>query len=160
MGCLHGKPASSSKTANGVFFYCGQKPSCNFFCPQNDCSYFESAISMWRNSNTRQPRCHEHKKLAKMQVVKDISKPSFGRPFFVCPNKENPCSFWQWDDKERPNCFHDLLCYTRKVKTNMYKTNEYNKVNHDNSLAFPRHPIAKMNTGFLYLGKRKKDDRN
>ena len=116
MECLHGKPASSSKTANGVFFYCGQKPSCNFFCSQNDCCYCESAISRWRKSNIRQPRCHGHEKLAKMQVVKDILKPSFGRPFLVCPNKENPCSFWQWGDEERPNCYHDLPCYIRKVK--------------------------------------------
>ena len=26
MECLHGKPVSSSKTENGLFFYCGQKP--------------------------------------------------------------------------------------------------------------------------------------
>ena len=45
MECLRGEPASSSKTTNGVFFYCGQKPSCNFFCPQNDCSYFHNAIA-------------------------------------------------------------------------------------------------------------------
>ena len=74
MECLHGKPASSSKTENGLFFCCGQKPSCNFFCPQNDCSYFENAIAMWRNSNSLQPRCHDHKKLTKMLVVKDIFK--------------------------------------------------------------------------------------
>jgi hypothetical protein len=116
MECLHGKPASSSKTTNGVFFYCGQKPSCNFFCSQNDCSYFENAIAMWRNSNSPQPRCHEHKKLAKMLVVKDIFKPSFGRPFFVCPDKEKPCSFWQWGDVIRPQCYHGVQCSTRKVK--------------------------------------------
>ena len=116
MECLHGEPASSSKTTNGVFFYCGQKPSCNFFCPQNDCSYFHNAIAMWRNSNTPQPKCHEHKKLAKMLVVKDIFKPSFGRPFFVCSDKEKPCSFWQWGDVIRPQCYHGVQCSTRKVK--------------------------------------------
>ena len=104
MECLHGEPAAS-KTTNGVFFYCGQKP-CNFFCPQNDCSYFHNAIAMWRDSNTTQPKCHEHKKLTKMLVVKDIFKPSFGRPFFVCPDKEKPCSFWQWRDVIRPQCCH------------------------------------------------------
>ena len=46
---------------------------------------------MRRNSGTPQPKCHERKKLAKMRVVKDIFKPSFGRPFFVCSEKENPC---------------------------------------------------------------------
>ena len=116
MECLHGEPASSSKTTNGVFFYCGQKPSCNFFCPKNDCSYFHNAIAMWRNSNTPQPKCHEHKKLTKMLVVKDIFKPSFGRPFFICSDKEKPCLFWQWGDVIRPQCYHGMQCSTRKVK--------------------------------------------
>ena len=71
---------------------------------------------MWRNSNTPQPKCHEHKKLTKMLVVKDIFKPSFGQPFFVCSNKEKPCSFWQWGDVIRPQCYHGAQCSTRKVK--------------------------------------------
>ena len=116
MECLHGKPASSSKTENGLFFYFGQKPSCNFFCPQNDSSYFQNAIAMWRNSNSLQPRCHDHKKLAQMRVMKAISKPSFGRPFFVCSDKEKPCSFWQWGDVIRPLRYHGERCSTRKVK--------------------------------------------
>ena len=59
---------------------------------------------------------HEHKKLIKMRVVKDIFKPSFGRPFFVCSDKENPCSLWQWGDVIRPQCYHGIQCSTRKVK--------------------------------------------
>ena len=115
MECLHGEPAASSKTTNGVFFNSGQKPSCNFFCPQNDCSYFHYAIALWRNSSIPQRKCHEHKKLTKMLVVKDIFKPSFGRPFFVCSDKENPCSFWQWGDVIRTLCYHGVQCSTRKV---------------------------------------------
>ena len=116
MECLHGEAASSSKTTNCIFFYCGQQPSCNFFCQQVDCSYFHNAIVLWRNSNILHPKCHEHKKLTKMRVVKDIFKPSFGRPFFVCSDKENPCSFWQWGDVIRPHCYHGIQCSTRKVK--------------------------------------------
>ena len=97
-----------------VYFYCGQKPSCNFFCPQNDCGYFETAIAMGRNSGTPQPKCHEHKKLAKIRVVKDILKPSFGRPFFVCSEKENPCSFWQWGDVSDRNA--TMVYNVRRVK--------------------------------------------
>ena len=115
MECLHGVPASSSKTTNGVFFYCGQKPSCNFFCPQNDCSYFHNAITMWRNSNTPQPKCHEHKELTKMLVVKDIFKPSFGGPFFVCSDKEKPCSFWKWGDVIRPQCY--MACNVQRERS-------------------------------------------
>ena len=116
MECLHGEPASSSKTTNGIFLYCGQQPSCIYFCQQVDCSYFYNVIVLWRNSNILQPKCHEHKKLIKMRVVKDIFKPSFGRPFFVCSDKENPCSLWQWSDVIRPQCYHDIQCSTRKVK--------------------------------------------
>ena len=114
MECLHGKPASSSKTENGLFFYCGQKPSCNFFCPQNDCSYFENAIAVWRNSDSLQPRCHDHKKLAKMLVVKDIFKPSFGRQFFVCSDKEKLVLVLAMGI--RPQCYHGVQRSTRKVK--------------------------------------------
>ena len=117
MECLHGEPASYSKTTNGIFFYCGQKPSCNFFCPQNDCSYFHNAIAIWRNSNTPQPKCHEHKKLTKMLVVKDIFKPSFDRPFFVCSDKEKPCSFWQWGDVIRALTMVVYFIPVRKVRT-------------------------------------------
>ena len=31
---------------------------------------------MRRNSGTPQPKCHEHKKLAKMRVLKNIFKPN------------------------------------------------------------------------------------
>ena len=51
-----------------------------------------------------------------MLIVKDIFKPSFGRPFFVCSDKEKPCSFWQWGDVVRPQCYHGVQCSTRKVK--------------------------------------------
>ena len=47
MECLHGEPASSSETTNGIFFYRGQWPSCNFFCPQNDYSYFVTSTTSW-----------------------------------------------------------------------------------------------------------------
>ena len=49
-------------------------------------------------------------------VVKDIFKLSFGRPFCVCTEKEKPCSFWQWGDVIRPQCYHGVQCSTRKVK--------------------------------------------
>ena len=37
MECLHGLPASSTVTQKGTFWFCGQKPSCEFFCPDQDC---------------------------------------------------------------------------------------------------------------------------
>ena len=47
--------------------------------------------------------------------MKDIFRPSFGRPFFACSEKGNPCSFWQWGDVIRPQCYHVVQCSTRKV---------------------------------------------
>ena len=38
-----------------------------------------------------------HQRLAKMRVVKDNTKGNDGRPFFVCSDRKNPCSFWQWE---------------------------------------------------------------
>ena len=37
-------------------------------------------------------------------------------PFFVCPDEERPCTFWQWGDVIRPQCYHGEQCSTRKVK--------------------------------------------
>ena len=48
--------------------------------------------------------------------MKDIFKLSFGRPFFVCSDKEKPCSFWQWGDVIRPQCYNGVQCSMRKVK--------------------------------------------
>ena len=36
----------------------------------------------------------KHGKLAKMRVVKNLLKSNYGRPFFVCSDQANPCSFW------------------------------------------------------------------
>ena len=113
MECLHGKLASSFKTENGVFFYCGQKPSCNFFCPRMIAVILKMLLQC---GEIRIRYSHDDQKLAKMQVMKDISKPSFGRPFFVCSDKEKPCSFWQWGEMIRPLCYHGEQCSTRKVK--------------------------------------------
>jgi hypothetical protein len=70
MECLHGELASCSQTPNGTFFYCGQKPSCNFFCPQNDCSHFQNAINLWKKSNCPQPECQARvERLADLALI-------------------------------------------------------------------------------------------
>ena len=46
-------------------------------------------------------------KLAKMRVVKNLLKSNYGRPFFVCSDQSNPCSFWVWGDVQhvaKPKC--------------------------------------------------------
>ncbi len=119
MKCLHGEPAAHSTTQNGSFWFCGQNPSCHFFCSEDEGYLFEKAISDWRSLNQPQPKCDGHQKPAKMRIVKDLMKASYGRPFFVCSDKVNPCSFWVWGDVKviaKPECRHGYLCAIRKVK--------------------------------------------
>ena len=59
-----------------------------------------------------------------MRVVKDLMKPSYGRPFFVCSDKTNPCSFWVWGDVQpqaKPECRHGFPYVIRKVKKGLNK---------------------------------------
>ena len=119
MECLHGKPALATTTKNGLFWYCGNKPSCQFFCPQKDRDIFARAVTSFQASGCSQPVCSVHQRLAKMRVVKDNSKGNIGRPFFVCSDRNNPCSFWQWGDvieSPKPICQHGLVSCIRKVK--------------------------------------------
>ena len=71
MECLHGKPASSSTTQKGVFSFCGQKPSCEFFCPEEDCYMFGKPVASFHKSKCIHPTCYTHGKLAQMRMVKD-----------------------------------------------------------------------------------------
>ena len=121
MECLHGVPAASVITKNGKFWRCDNKhyKSCEFFCPDQDRSLFETALLLWKTNGAPRPVCHVHQKPAKMRVVRNVAKQNFGRPFFVCSSRENPCSFWEWGDRveiPRPTCQHGLICRVRKVK--------------------------------------------
>ena len=119
MECLHGEPATHSTTQNGSFWFCGQKPTCHFFCSEDDGYLFEKAMTAGGSTNHPHPRCEGHHKLARMRVVKDSMKPSYGRPFFVRSDKTNPCSFWVWDDVRpitKPECHHGSPCVIHKVK--------------------------------------------
>ena len=54
-----------------------------------------------------------------MHVVKNLLKSNYGRPFFVCSDQLNPCSFWVWGDVQhvaKPKCRHGSPCVIRKVK--------------------------------------------
>ena len=74
MECLHGKPALATTTKNGLFWYCGNKPSCQFFCPQKDLNIFARAVA------------------------------NRDRLFYCCPNnKKNSCGFFEWKTKEDSN---------------------------------------------------------
>ena len=54
-----------------------------------------------------------------MRVVKNLLKANYGRPFFVCSDQTNPCSFRAWGDVQavaKPKCRHGFPCVVRKVK--------------------------------------------
>ena len=81
--------------------------------------FFEKAINAWRATKQPHPICNGHHELTTMRVVKDVMKESYGRPYFVCSDKKNPCSFWIWGDMQPPDlpmCRHGYPCVSRKVK--------------------------------------------
>lgn len=119
MECLDGNPASASTTTNGLLWYCGQKPSCHVFCLERDCYLFEKAIASWKKSGCPHPPCNSHQKLARMGMVKDKMKPSFGIQFLVCTERENPCSCWQWAgiaESPKSICSQGLTCRGLKLR--------------------------------------------
>ena len=60
MECLHGKPALSTTTQNGMFWFCGQKPCCEFFCPEEDCYMFGKAVASFHKRGCIHPTCYAH----------------------------------------------------------------------------------------------------
>ena len=122
MECLHGAPTAVITTRHsGDFHVCANKKesSCNFFCSPSDVHIFDGAVAKWRLSGVSQPSCPTHQKPARLMVVKDIEKANYGRHFFVCSYREDPCSFWTWGDEPdevRPLCKHGVHCAIRKVK--------------------------------------------
>ena len=101
------------------FWFCNQNPSCNFFCSEDESYLCEKAAAAWKSTKQSHPRCEKNGKLGKMRLVKNLLKPSYGRPFFVCSDQSNPCSFWVWSDVQpiaKPECRHGFPCVIRKVK--------------------------------------------
>ena len=109
-----------SNTQKGSFWFCNQNPSCNFFCSEDESYLYEkAAASRLEIYKTTTSFCEKHIKLAKMHVVKNLLKPSYGRPFFVCSDQLNPCSFWACGHVRpltKPECRHGFSCVIRKVK--------------------------------------------
>jgi hypothetical protein len=64
---LHEKPTASSTTQHGTVWFCGQKPSYNFFCPDEESYMMTKAVEAFRKSGNLQPICPAHQKHAKIQ---------------------------------------------------------------------------------------------
>ena len=147
MECLQGVPAASVITKNGKFWPCDNKyyKSCELFCPDQDRTLFETALLLWKTNGAPRLVCPVHQEAEKMRVVKNVAKQNFGKPFFVCSNIENPCSFWEWGDRveiPRPTCQLGLVCRVRKVQK------EGNNLGHL-FYCCPNNLIKKRRVGFL-----------
>ena len=138
MLCLHGKQAGTSTTKNGTFWYCKQRNSpCHFICSEDQAPLYDKAVKEFLATKQDRPKCcaveipgttyYEHtmrtlmndggnvkipkvrRNYAKMKVVTDMEKESFGRPFFVCSKENDPCNYFEWGDQiivEKPLCEH------------------------------------------------------
>ena len=98
-------------------------------------------------------------KLAKMHVVKDLLKANYSRPFFVCSDQSNTCSFWIWGDVRpiaKPECRHGFQCVVRKLVkketinkdrlfcAQQYSCNYFECVHEESFYEFSR-PLTKQN---------------
>jgi hypothetical protein len=79
----------------------------------------------FRASGSIHPVCPTHQKFAKLCMVKDTKKDNYGRPFFVCSERNNPCKFWQWGDVfegRKPLCQHGMVCCEPKSQERWSKS--------------------------------------
>ena len=123
MLCLHGKETIKSTTENGTFWFCNQPEKCYFVCSDEQAHIYDAAIKAFLATNQPIPTCCRGEKTsrgkAKMKVVTDMEKPNFGRPFFVCPKKNNSCQYFEWGDQQiikKPLCEHGKPCRLITIK--------------------------------------------
>ena len=128
MLCLHGKPAVSSTTENGTFWFCGEHPKCHFICSEEEGDLYEKAIEAFLTTKQERPKCCavdstdpfcEERNFAKIEVVKDPQKENYVRPFFKCSKKDEQCNYFAWGDEviiPKPLCKHGKPCKLQKVK--------------------------------------------
>ena len=135
MICLHGEPVGTSTTENGTFWFCKQPSSCHFLCSEDQTLLYDKAVKEFLATKQPRPVCCRvegadpkqapdgsalcERNYAKMKVVTDMGKASFGRPFFVCSKENNGCKYFAWGDEriiEKPLCKHGKPCRLQKVK--------------------------------------------
>ena len=125
MLCLHGKEAVGTATQNGNFWICGQNPKCEFICTEEDGFLYEKGIQAFLAVNQILPKCcvleddPQECNYAKIYMVKDPLKKSYGRPFFKCSKKDDQCDYFEWGDEtivEKPLCEHGKRCKIWEVK--------------------------------------------
>ena len=126
MLCLHGKPAATSTTEKGTFWFCGEPSSCHFICSEEQAFLYDKAIKEFLTTKQDRPRCcgvapetSAERNYARIRVVRDIAKTNFGRPFFTCSKENDRCAYFEWGDEiiiTKPLCKHGKPCKLQKVK--------------------------------------------
>lgn len=105
MLCLHGKPAATSTTEKGTFWFCGEPSKCHFICHDDQAFLYGEAVKAFLATKQARPVCcavgpnrvkirdneTTERNYAKIRVVRDAEKASFGRPFFTCPKENDKC---------------------------------------------------------------------
>ena len=114
--CLCRKPASGTFTENGLCSWCS---FCHFFCTEEDEFIYDQAVKKFLATKQPQPLCCMGvvRRYAQMKGDTDMESDSFGRPYFVCSKKIDPCRYFAWGDQAiipRPLCEHGEPCDMQK----------------------------------------------
>ena len=126
MLCLHGEECYVGSSFKNETFWCCKNisDSCHFKCTKDQAHLYDKAVKEFLATKQDRPMCCAitstrmengvaeipvviGRRYAKMKVVTDMEKESFGRPFFVCSAKHNPCNYFAWgstDDEKRNSC--------------------------------------------------------
>ena len=98
--CLCGKSVGGTFTKEGLCFHCS---FCHYFCTEQDAFIYDEGVKKFLATKQDRPRCCMIEGLmrnyARMRVVTDMEDDYFGRPFFVCSKKHNPCKYFAWGDQ-------------------------------------------------------------
>ena len=112
--CLCRKRACGLFTENGLCTVCDW---CHFFCTEEDQFIYDQAVKKFLATKQPQPFCCMTGDLVRtrtqLRVNTDPESPYFGRPFFVCSKKIDPCRYFAWGDKAivpSPLCEHGKPC--------------------------------------------------
>ena len=106
--CLCRKRTGGTFTENGLYSECS---FCHFFCTEEDAFVYDQAVKKFLATKQPQPLCCMDitRTKAKMKAKTDPEDDNFGRPYFVCSKKTDPCRYFAWGDQAiipRPLCEH------------------------------------------------------
>ena len=138
MLCLHGEKAGCTENKEkGKSWYCKRiSDPCHFNCTKDQVHLYDKGVKEFLATKQDRPKCCTitstsvkngvaeipvviGRRYAKMKVVTDMKKKSFGRPFFVCSKKHDPCNYFAWGDQtiaETPLCKHGNPSQLVRVK--------------------------------------------